>query len=183
MEPLQYAVVAYVRGGLGRFVQDLRREVDPHYGHLPAHVTILPPRLLQGSELAAREALEELCQQQQPFEVILGEVASFVPRSPVVFIRIAHAAYKMRELHDNLNAGPLLFEEPWPYMPHLTIIKSEEHQRAEAVLPEIQRRWAGYGGSRQILVDEVTFVRQTQGPHWEDLAPIQLGSRPALKTR
>lgn len=183
MEPPQYGVVAYVKNALGRFVEELRREVDPRYGHLPAHLSVLPPRCLLGSESEARSTLEELCLDQQPFEIALGDVESFVPRTPVVFIQVAHAAYKMRELHDRLNTGPLLFEEPWPYMPHLTIIKSEQPEHAQEVLAGIRRRWADYQGSRHILIEELTFVRQTQGPHWEDLALIPLGSSLASKAR
>jgi 2'-5' RNA ligase len=176
MEPPQYAVVAYVKNELGRFVEEVRRKVDPRYGHLPAHITVLPPRCLQGPESAARATLEELCRDQPPFQIALGDVESFVPRTPVVFVRIAHAAYKMRELHDRLNTGPFLGEEPWPYMPHLTIIKSDEPEHAQEVLDGIRQRWAEYQGPRQLLIGELTFVRQTQGPHWEDLALIQLGS-------
>ena len=175
MEPPQYAVVAYVKHELGAFVEALRRQVDPRFGHLPAHITVLPPRCIQGSESQAQSALEELCDDQRPFEITLGDVESFVPRTPVVFIRIAHAAYKMRELHDRLNTGPLLFDEPWPYMPHLTIIKSEEPEHAQEVLAGIRRRWAGYSGSRRIRIEQLTFVRQSDGTHWEDLAPIPLG--------
>ncbi len=183
MEPPQYAVVAYIRDGLGRFVEQLRREVDPYYGHLPAHITVLPPRSLQGTESAARDTLEELCRAEHPFEIAFGDVESFVPRTPVVFIRVAHAAYKMRELHDRLNTGPFLSQEPWPYMPHLTIIKGEEPQHAQEVLAEIRQRWAEYQGARRIRIHHLTFVRQTQGPHWEDLAPVQLGTRLAVKSR
>ena len=183
MEPPQYAVVAYVRSDLGRFVESLRREVDPYYGHLPAHITVLPPRCLQGSEAQARADLEELCRDQAPFAITLGDVESFVPRTPVVFIRVAHAAYKMRELHDRLNTGPLLSEEAWQYMPHLTIIKSEQPEHAQEVLLSIRQRWAQYQGSRQILIDELTFVCQNEGAHWRDLAFIQLGSTLASKAR
>jgi len=183
MEPPLYAVVAYVRNGLGKFVEELRHEVDPVYAHLPAHITVLPPRCLQGSESAARTTLEDLCHDQQPFEIALGDVESFVPRTPVVFLRVAHAAYKMRELHDRLNTGPLLFDEPWPYMPHVTIIKTDEAEHAQAALPGIRQRWADYQGTRHIAVAELCFVRQTEGSHWEDLALIQLAGRPASKGR
>jgi 2'-5' RNA ligase len=182
MEPPQYAVVAYVRNGLGKFVESLRHEVDPAYGHLPAHITVLPPRCLQGSEGAARATLEQLCRDQSPFQIVLGDVESFVPRTPVVFVQVAHAAYKMRELHDRLNTGPLLYDEPWPYMPHLTIIKSEAPEHAQAVLPGIRQRWADYQGARQVFIADLCFVRQTQGPHWEDLALIPLGGNPPPKT-
>jgi 2'-5' RNA ligase len=183
MEPPQYAVVAYVKNGLGRFVEDLRRQVDPRYGHLPAHITVLPPRSLLGSESEARDTLEELCRDQRPFEIAFGDVESFVPRTPVVFIQVVHGAYRMRELHDRLNSGPFLFAEPWPYMPHLTIIKSEEPEHAQEVLAGIRQRWAEYPGTRRIRIEELTFVRQTQGAHWDDLAPILLGGSLAAKTK
>lgn len=183
MEPPQYAVVAYVRNSIGRFVEDLRREVDPPYAHLHAHITVLPPRILNCSENEARATLEALCADQHPFEITLGDVESFVPRSPVVFIRIAHAAYKMRELHDRLNTGPLFGEECWPYMPHLTIIKGEEPERAQRELPLVRERWAQFKGTRRIMIDELTFVRQSEGLHWADLALIQLGRSLAFKSR
>ena len=175
MELPQYAVVAYVKNALGRFVEELRREVDPIYGHLPAHITVLPPRGLNGSENKARALLEELCRDHPAFEIMLGDVESFVPRSPVVFIRLAHAAYKMRELHDRLNTRLFLSDEPFPYMPHLTIIKSEQPEYAQEVLTRIRQRWAEYQGPRHILIDELTFVRQADSMHWRDLAPVQLG--------
>jgi 2'-5' RNA ligase len=183
MEPLQYAVVAYVRNSIGRFVEQLRREVDPRFADFPAHLTILPPRCLSRSESEAREMLEAVCRGHQPFEVSLGEVETFIPTTPVVFIRVAHAAYKMRELHDHLNTGAFHSAEPWPYMPHLTIINSEEMERAKLALPVIRQRWSEYLDSRQILVDEISFVRQNPGNHWEDLALIPLGDRLASKTR
>lgn len=175
MEPPQYAVVAYVKNGLGKFVESLRHEVDPTYGHLPAHITVLPPRCLQGSESFAQATLEQLCRDQPPFQLVLGDVESFVPRTPVIFVQVCHAAYRIRELHDRLNTGPLFYDEPWPYMPHLTIIKSQEPERAQAVLPGIRQRWADYQGTRHVAIAELCFVRQTYGPHWEDLALIQLG--------
>ena len=177
MEPPQYAVVAYVKNELGRFVEDLRRQVDPRYGHLPAHITVLPPRSLQGSESQAQDTLGELCRDQHPFEIAFGDVESFVPRTPVVFIRVAHAAYKMRELHDRLNSGPLLFDEPWPYMPHLTIFRMDSVEQAMPALEEARRRWESFSESRRVLIDRVTFVREAGCNSWVDLAPIFLGRR------
>ena len=57
----QYALVAYVRNELGEFVENLRAELHPEHAHLPAHVSILPPRPLRGSESDAVEHLIQLC--------------------------------------------------------------------------------------------------------------------------
>lgn len=173
-----YALVAYVSNSVGRFVEDLRHDLHPEQPHLPAHLTILPPRRLQGTEEEAHRLIQEVCSGVAPFEVLMGDVETFVPTTPTVFIRVAHAGYRVRELHDKLNSGALLCEEPWPYMPHLTIIKLPEEEVARHAAEMSRQRWAQYAGPRVIRIEELTFVRE--GGHacpWIDLAPYPLGSR------
>jgi 2'-5' RNA ligase len=171
----RYALVAYVRNPVGEFVESLRRELHPQLPHLAAHLTVLPPRSLLGSENSALETLEELCSHENPFEVTLGDVETFVPVTPTVFVRVAYAAYRMRELHDKLNAGVLAAEEDWPYMPHLTIVKMEAEEQARRAFEIARQRWAQFQGNRQILVKQLTFVREDQQNAWIDLAPVGLG--------
>jgi 2'-5' RNA ligase len=177
MEPLQYAIVAYLRDPVGEFVEGLRAEVRPKQAHLPAHISILPPRPLRGTEAEALETLEYVCQAIQPFEISLGEVATFFPRTPTVFVRVAHAAYRMRELHDRLNVGPLHADEPWPYMPHLTIAKMDTAEEATKVLEAAKQRWENCQCARRVVIGELTFVRQAGTDRWLDIAPVPLGRR------
>jgi len=176
----QYAVVAYVRDPVGRFLEELRRELYPQHSHLPAHLTMLPPRQLLGgdpaaAEAAAVEALQALCREVEPFEVTLGEVASFAPVTPTVFLQIEHGAYRMRELHDRLNLPLFQQDEPWPYMPHLTVVKMTTLPEAKAAFADAQARWTQYHGSRRALVDQLTFVREGADGKWVDVAPVRLG--------
>src|ERR1700694_235977 len=135
MPTARYALVAYVRNSVGEFVERLRRQLHPELAHLAAPLTVLLPRSLQGRELSARETLEEICRQVEPFVVTFGDVETFCPLTPTVFIRVAHAAYRMRELHDRLNTKALAGVEEWPYIPHLTIVKmSEEEQARQAFM-------------------------------------------------
>ena len=175
MQNPRYALVAYVRDVVGEFVEHLRQELHPDLPHLPAHLTILPPRPLQGSEISALETLEDICSQVEPFEVVLGEVETFVPVTPTVFIRVAHAAYRMRELHDRLNAPPLASVEEWPYMPHLTIVKISSEELAQQAYIIARDRWAQFQGSRRIAVKKLTFVREQEENRWVDLAGVPLG--------
>ena len=175
MQNPRYALVAYVRNPVGEFVEKLRRELHPALPHLSAHVTILPPRHLQGSEHSAREQLAEICSTVEPFEITLGDVETFVPVTPTVFIRVAHAGYKMRELHDRLNTKMLLAEEEWPYMPHLTIVKMGTEQQARNAFKIGHQRWNSYVGTRRVRIAELTFVQEEQENCWVDLAPVPLG--------
>ena len=173
----RYALVAYLRNPVGEFVERLRRQLHPELPHLAAHLTVLPPRVLQGSELSARETLEDVCSQVEPFEVTLGDVETFCPLTPTVFIRVAHAAYRMRELHDRLNTDALAANEEWPYMPHLTIVKMSAEEEAQQAFKIARDRWAEFAGGRQIPVKELTFVREEEQNHWADLAGVPLGPR------
>jgi 2'-5' RNA ligase len=175
MQNPRYALVAYVRNAVGEFVEKLRQELHPDLPHLPAHVTILPPRRLQGGELAALETLEDICSQAEPFEVTLGDVETFIPVTPTVFIRVAHGAHRMRDLHDRLNTKALAAVEEWPYMPHLTIAKLSNEELAQQAYIFSRDRWALFEGSRHIPLSELTFVREEDQNRWVDLAGIPLG--------
>jgi len=175
MQNPRYALVAYVRNAVGEFVENLRQELHPDLPHLPAHVTILPPRWLQGDELEALETLEDVCSRAEPFEVSLGDVETFIPVTPTVFIRVAHAAHRMRELHDRMNTQALACAEEWPYMPHLTIVKISTEELAQKAYVFARDRWALFAGSRQIRLSELTFVREEEQNRWVDLADIPLG--------
>lgn len=174
MQSLQYAVVAYVKNELGGFVSELRREIHHALGHSAAHLSILPPRRLQGSEQQALASLQKLCGSAVPFEVTLDGVDSFQPVTPTVYLRVQGAA-PMLALHDRLNTAELACNEQWPYVPHLTIVKLADEARVPTVLELSRRRWAGYRGSRCAHVTELTFVREGEGNQWVDLAPVQLG--------
>jgi len=179
MQMPRYALVAYVRNSVGEFVERLRNELHPDLPHLAAHVTILPPRLLPGSELDAQTMLDEICSKVEPFDITLGEVETFVPATPTIFVRVARGAYKMRELHDKLNTGALAFAEEFPYMPHLTIVKMAEPEKAEQAYLVARERWGQFKGPRKIEVRELTFVREQEQSRWIDLAGIPLGRHQA----
>jgi len=181
MQSPRYALVAYVKHAAGEFVENLRRELHPALPHLAAHLTILPPRPLGGTEGSALQTLDQICGEEKPFEVNLGPVETFIPVTPTVYIRVDGAAERMCELHRRLNTGLFAFDEEWPYIPHLTIVKMTAEQPAENALRIARERWAEYGGSRRILLEKLTFVREDAENHWRDLAPVRLGRRLASR--
>jgi 2'-5' RNA ligase len=171
----RYALVAYLSSPIAEFVENLRRHLHPDLPHLAAHITLLPPRLLHGSEQDALQMLAQICGRAEPFEVTLGDVQSFIPTTPTVYIRVAFGAARLQELHDQLNKEVLACTEEWTYIPHLTIAKMANEQAAERALRTSRERWRAYAGGRNILLDRVTFVREEETNCWKDLAPVSLG--------
>ncbi len=176
MASSQYALVTYVRNPVGEFVSGMRQELHPTLPHMPAHLTILPPREVKGSEASALEFLEESCSHVVPFTVELGDIETFLPTTPTVFIQVKKAAYRLRELHDQLCGRELCCDESWPYIPHVTIMKTATHDEARAALAVARQRWAEFAGKRQVDVEELMFVRESGGT-WYDVAPVLLGRR------
>lgn len=160
-------------------MENLRRELHPDLPHLAAHLTILPPRPLQSSESSALQVLERICGEEEPFEVNLGSVETFIPVTPTVYIRVDGSASSMCALHRKLNTEALEYKEEWPYIPHLTIVKMSAEQPAQNAFKTARERWAQYAGTRRILLERLTFVREDlrEGvPNcWVDLAPVPLG--------
>jgi 2'-5' RNA ligase len=175
MQNPRYALVGYVKGPAGEFVENLRRELHPDLPHLAAHLTLLPPRTLQDSESSALRLLERICGETEPFEVTLGEVETFTPATPTVYIRVSQAASRMCDLHAQLNTQALEYHEEWPYIPHMTIAKMAPGQPVEKAFQTARAGWARYTGNRRILLERLTFVREDGQNCWLDLAPVQLG--------
>lgn len=174
----RYGVVAYVKDPVGEFIRSLRQELHLNLPHLAAHLSLLPPRSLNGDEASALALIEDICSRTEPFEVSLGEIETFIPVTPTVFVRVAHGASRMRELHSLLNVGALACKEEWPYLPHLTIVKMTAEDQAQEAYRIARHRWSEFDGSRSIQVEGLIFVREEATNRWIDLAKIPLGPAP-----
>jgi 2'-5' RNA ligase len=175
MDTRRVALVAYIRTPVGLFVEALQRELHPKSPDFAAHVTLLPPRCMQGDEADALDYLKQACLDLEPFEITLGEVETFIPITPTLFIRVLEGARKMIEIHSRLNRAGLESLEQWPYMPHLTIAKMETQEQAQIASLAAQERWNKFTGSRRVTVAEFAFVREERVNSWVDVAGFPLG--------
>jgi len=175
MSEALYAVVAYVTGELGEFVDALRAELVPAQAHLRAHLTLLPPRPLQGTVEQARRTLERLCRQLKPVEVGFGEVGVFIPITPTVYLSITEGADDVRAMHDKLNTGEFVCYEALPYLPHLTVAALATNREAERTAEIVRRRWAEYKGPRETTITTLTFAVDAENANsWDDIVTFPL---------
>lgn len=176
MSQALYAVVSYVRGDLGRFIDDLRTQLAPEQSHLHAHLTLLPPRPLLGSEGQAAGTLAELCRRLQPVEVNFREVRLFVPITPTVYLSIEKGTDVVRAIHEKLNTAEFQCYEALPYIPHLTVAALNTDEEAERAAEIVRRAWAAYTGPRTSSITELAFaIDRELTNRWEDVATFPLG--------
>ena len=167
-----YALVIYIPDPLGRFLDDLRRELVP--GCNPhAHVSVLPPRSLAVDWQVAGEAVRSCASEWAPFEIRLGGIQRF-PVTNVIYIELALGADELHEMHGCMNHDALESPEPFEYHPHITLAQEIPLDDLEEIEELARRRWAEFRGSRAFVADRAAFVRNTMGNHWVDLAEFAL---------
>jgi hypothetical protein len=172
--PNVYALVIYIPDPLGRFLDDLRRELIP--GCSPhAHVSVLPPRPLGADWQAAGAQVQALTAGQRPFSVELGEIRIF-PVTNVIYIEVRSGKAELSSMHDALNGNALLFAEPFAYQPHVTLAQEIPPGEVASVHELAGRRWKEFAGARVFQAERAAFVQNTMGSHWIDLANFALGT-------
>lgn len=172
-----FALVTYIPDPLAKFLDDLRKELVP--GCAPhAHVTVLPPRPITAEGDAAAEAARIALLGVPAFELEAGEIEVF-PATNVVYLSISKGLSALQELHELANKGPVVFEEPFPYHPHITLAQDLNSEQCAQLEQVARKRWAEYCQSRQsrrIPVEILTFVQCTVECKWLDLAQLPLAT-------
>src|SRR5579864_4767914 len=96
-----FALVIYIPGPLGVFLDDLRRELVPHYNP-HAHVSVLPPRPLAVDWAVdwktASAQVHSLAASWAPFEVELTCLDIF-RFTEVIYLEVGAGAKELRRMH------------------------------------------------------------------------------------
>jgi 2'-5' RNA ligase len=169
-----FALVIYIPPPLGAFLDELRRELVPDYNP-HAHVSVLPPRPLEGDWRTASEEARVLTEGWAPFDVELTSVRVF-PLTNVIYVEIGAGASELSRLHSAMNNSALSFAEPFPYHPHITLAQEIPAERVGELTELARRRWAEFSGPRIFRAERAVFVQNSNGNCWVDLAEYSLGA-------
>jgi 2'-5' RNA ligase len=170
----QFALVSYIPDPLAAFLDRLRLDLTPNCNPR-AHVTVLPPRpIANDSDLnILTHHLEAESRLALPFEVALGDIDTF-PATKVIFVNLARGERELHALHENLNAGQLEYDGPFPYHPHITIAQDFDPAQVDEFARIAREQWLRYDGPRRFMVECLSFVQNVAPGTWVDLARIPL---------
>ena len=170
-----FALVIYIPGPLGKFLDDLRRKLVP--GCNPhAHVSLLPPRPLQVDWPEASDQVRAVLDRWDPFEIELTGVRVF-PETEVIYIEVGDGASELCRMHVAMNTGRLEYRDPFPYHPHITLAQELPSERVTEINQLAQRLWSEFPGPRRFAADRAVFVQNSRSNCWIDLAEYELGGR------
>lgn len=164
----QFALVAYIPGTLGAFLNSLRDELVPSCGLL-SHVTVLPPRFLQTPKEALTRQMHGRLARLTAFELELGNVEIF-PLTSVVFLSVHAGRGAIEEMHDELNRGTLEADEFFDFHPHVTLAQQIPPECVIPLYDLARLRWEQWGPRRSVLVDTLTLVRNDGASGWETVS-------------
>jgi 2'-5' RNA ligase len=167
-----FSLVAYLPEPLARFVDELRRDVQPGCT-ARSHVTLLPPRPIGYPVEQACSEIESVLRFQPSFDVELGKVCVF-PVSKVVHISIEEGALKLSQLNRYLNKGACTHSEFFLYHPHVTLAQGIMPDTVDDAAALATRRWDGYSGPRNFQLDTLTLVQNTVDNEWQNLREFTL---------
>jgi hypothetical protein len=169
-----FALVIYIPGPLGEFLDDLRRELIP--GCNPhAHVSLLPPRPLGVDWQVASAQVQRVMEGWKPFEIELTGIEIF-PVTDVIYIGVGAGAEGLQGMHLAMNRDALQFQDPFPYHPHITLAQELPHDNVPAINELANRRWREFSGNRCFPAKKAVFVQNSLKNYWIDLAEYTLGS-------
>jgi hypothetical protein len=168
-----FALVMYIRDPLGKFLDDLRRELVPHCNPR-AHVSLLPPRPLAVDWRVASSQVRGQMEMWQPFDIELTDIKTF-PATDVIYLELGEGAAELRQLHAAMDNRFLAFREPFAYHPHVTLAQEIPQSDVNALSDRAAVLWAEYDGPRRFRADRAVLVQNTLPNCWVDLEEYSLG--------
>ncbi len=169
----EFAVVAYVPAPLGRYLDDIRRRLAPWLPPGRSHVTVLHPRPIRTDPRAVWEDLKCAIAGVQAFPITVDGVQVFED-TRVVYLGLESGQAQLEDLHTAMNRKGALFEEPYPFHPHITLAKGISPQDLESTAAEAERLFRAYRGPRCFQAREFHFVQNTALDLWIDLGSLIL---------
>jgi hypothetical protein len=171
-----FALVIYIPGALGKFLDDLRRELVP--GCNPhAHVSLLPPRSLAVEWPVASDQVRAVMESSAPFQIELTSIELF-PVTDVIYIEVGAGGGELHKMHSSMNSGTLQFRDPFPYHPHITLAQELPREKVAATYDLARCRWQEFQGDRSFRAEQAVFVQNSLNNCWIDLAEYSLGGSP-----
>ncbi len=171
----EFALVCYLPGALGGFLDCLRTELVPDCS-ARSHVTLLPPRPLHGLGDSALRQLQSELPECHPFVVELGAVSVF-GKTGVIYLELIRGQKDLERIHGVLNRHSLYCDEPFDYHPHVTLAQGPTVTEDSARKVQLARdRWEQFKLPRTFVVDTVMFVQNGGCQGWLDLNELGVGA-------
>ena len=127
---MKYGVVIFPSKPLQDKVNGYRKRYDPHYALVSPHITLKSSFDAGDDDVTViAEKLRKIAALHQPFSYHVSKVKSFEPVNNVIYFKV-DLNDTLTSLYEMMHTDDFPGEEPYAFVPHLTIgqeLSDDEH--------------------------------------------------------
>jgi len=164
-----------VTGTVANEIDGLRRALGARaLERIAPHCTLIPPVNVRAESLeAVLSNVRAAARKSAPIAVNLGPLATFWPRTPVLYLAVGGDLDAMTVLRDNLGVGPLPHRRR---APNATSYRTSPSTNASSPVGCLTR-WRRWPIIERLTVSSaVTVLEQDADHRWQPLADAALGT-------
>ena len=114
--------------------------------------------------------LRAVAREAEPFDVTLEGADTFLPTSPVSYLRVIQGADSLAALEASVRRGPLGFDPLFPYVPHVTLV----HEDAPDLLRRSAQECSGFRDG--FRATSIGLYQKSPSGDWAHREEIPLGT-------
>lgn len=159
---MKYGVVIFPTKPLQDFVNSYRKRYDPHYAHIPPHITLKAGFEVDDQQInEVVQKLRDVAKKVNPFDITVTKFSSFKPVNNVIYLKIAPKE-DLENLHSEISARFPDHVPEYLYVPHITIgqeLSNDEHTDIYGSLKMLQV-------NKQDTIDRFHLLYQLENGSW-----------------
>ena len=167
---LSYMEVLDMKNGVvifpGKPLQDLansyRKRYDPHYGHIPPHITLIAGFEVKKEQLNEMvQNLHDVAKESKPFDITITKFSSFQPVNHVIYLKI-DPKEDLENLHAKMVGLIPNYVPEQIFVPHITIGQELSHDEHSDVFGSLKMLQI----NQQDTIDRFHLLYQLENGSW-----------------
>lgn len=168
---MKYGIAIFPSKKLQDTANSMRKRYDPHYALIPPHVTLKDQFELDEKDVSQVVGkIHEVAKDISPFTLRVYKAGSFHPVNNVIYLRVQETE-ELTKLHDRLNEGDLKQDEPYNFVPHITIAQGLSDAEYSDVFGSLKMRDINH----EETIDRFQLLYQLENGAWTVYETFHLG--------
>lgn len=168
---MKYGVVIFPTKTLQDFVNSYRKRYDPHYAHIPPHITLKAGFEAEDTQIKdIVQKLHDVAKSASPFDITVTKFSSFKPVNNVIYLKVKPKD-DLEKLHKEIYAQFPDHVPEYMYVPHITVgqeLSNDEHTDVYGSLKLLQV-------NRQETIDRFHLLYQLENGSWTVYETFRFG--------
>lgn len=146
-------------------------------GRIPPHITLVPP--VNVADVDGATALVRRVASEQPstLHAVIGPVQTFHPITPVIYLAVGGPSLDaIRAMRDALDVGPLAYQRPHEFVPHVTLHDLATPEQVDGALASINHY------IEPVALQGLTVLEEGDDKTWQPIADAPFGDAPTTRT-